>query len=202
MQMVDRVGQMIDVIKFDQQRMAEQLKQGRNPGCRSRRAVVGAPEITYTTAEQVAVHQGERPAATSGGVQFFDVKRLNGYEQNHHGRRRLGQLSHRGEAGAAKAGYTVMEAGDGKDALAKLAGAKVNLIVCDVNMPNMDGLTFLKTLKTLPGPQVCARDHADHGIPGGQEGRGQGGGRARLDHQALPALATGGRCQQALCLRA
>ena len=49
-----------------------------------------------------------------------------------------------------KAGYTVMEAGDGKDALAKLAGAKVNLIVCDVNMPNMDGLTFLKTLKTLP----------------------------------------------------
>lgn len=47
-----------------------------------------------------------------------------------------------------KAGYTVMEAGDGKDALAKLEGAKVNLIVCDVNMPNMDGLTFLKTLKT------------------------------------------------------
>jgi two-component system, chemotaxis family, chemotaxis protein CheY len=48
-----------------------------------------------------------------------------------------------------KAGYTVMEAGDGKEALAKLEGAKVNLIVCDVNMPNMDGLTFLKTLKTL-----------------------------------------------------
>ena len=54
-----------------------------------------------------------------------------------------------------KAGYTVMEAGDGKDALAKLAGAKVNLIVCDVNMPNMDGLTFLKTLKTLPAQSLC-----------------------------------------------
>jgi len=48
-----------------------------------------------------------------------------------------------------KAGYTVMEAGDGKEALAKLDGSvKVNLIVCDVNMPNMDGLTFLKQVKT------------------------------------------------------
>ena len=48
-----------------------------------------------------------------------------------------------------KAGYTVMEAGDGKEALAKLDGSvKVNLIVCDVNMPQMDGLTFLKHLKT------------------------------------------------------
>lgn len=48
-----------------------------------------------------------------------------------------------------KAGYGVVEAGDGKDALGKLgAVAKVNLIVCDVNMPNMDGLTFLKTLRT------------------------------------------------------
>lgn len=49
-----------------------------------------------------------------------------------------------------KAGYTVVEAGDGKEALAKLDGTlKVNLIVCDVNMPNMDGLTFLKTVKTV-----------------------------------------------------
>jgi two-component system, chemotaxis family, chemotaxis protein CheY len=49
-----------------------------------------------------------------------------------------------------KAGYTVVEAGDGKEALAKLDGnLKVNLIVCDVNMPNMDGLTFLKTVKTV-----------------------------------------------------
>jgi two-component system, chemotaxis family, chemotaxis protein CheY len=48
-----------------------------------------------------------------------------------------------------KAGYTVLEAGDGKDAMAKLGSAgKVNLIVCDVNMPNMDGLTFLKTVRT------------------------------------------------------
>ena len=49
-----------------------------------------------------------------------------------------------------KAGYTVVEAGDGRDALTKISGAtKINLIVCDVNMPNMDGLSFLKEVKTM-----------------------------------------------------
>jgi two-component system chemotaxis response regulator CheY len=47
-----------------------------------------------------------------------------------------------------KAGYETVEAVDGKDAVAKLDGRKLNLIVCDVNMPNMDGLSFLKHLKT------------------------------------------------------
>jgi two-component system chemotaxis response regulator CheY len=47
-----------------------------------------------------------------------------------------------------KAGYATVEAVDGKDAVAKLDGRKLNLIVCDVNMPNMDGLTFLRHLKT------------------------------------------------------
>jgi two-component system, chemotaxis family, chemotaxis protein CheY len=46
-----------------------------------------------------------------------------------------------------RAGYDVIEACDGKDALSKLGGAKIDLIVSDVNMPNMDGLTFLKELK-------------------------------------------------------
>jgi two-component system chemotaxis response regulator CheY len=48
-----------------------------------------------------------------------------------------------------KAGYSVIEAVDGQDAVGKLTGAKINLIVCDVNMPNMDGLTFLKHVKSL-----------------------------------------------------
>lgn len=47
-----------------------------------------------------------------------------------------------------KAGYAVVEAIDGRDAMAKLNGQKLNLIVCDVNMPNMDGLAFLRHLKT------------------------------------------------------
>jgi two-component system chemotaxis response regulator CheY len=48
------------------------------------------------------------------------------------------------------AGYEVIEACDGKDALSKLTGQKVHLMVCDVNMPNMDGISFLKALRELP----------------------------------------------------
>ncbi|MFZ4758639.1 MAG: response regulator [Burkholderiaceae bacterium] len=49
-----------------------------------------------------------------------------------------------------RAGYDVIEGCDGADALAKLDGRKVHLIVSDVNMPKMDGLTFLKSVKALP----------------------------------------------------
>lgn len=48
------------------------------------------------------------------------------------------------------AGYEVMEACDGKDALSKLTGEKINLIISDVNMPNMDGITMVKEIKKLP----------------------------------------------------
>jgi two-component system chemotaxis response regulator CheY len=48
------------------------------------------------------------------------------------------------------AGYDVIEAGDGKDALGKLKGQKVHLIVSDVNMPNMDGISMVKAIKQLP----------------------------------------------------
>lgn len=48
------------------------------------------------------------------------------------------------------AGYEVLEGCDGKDALAKLDGRKVHLIISDVNMPRMDGITFLKAVKALP----------------------------------------------------
>lgn len=47
------------------------------------------------------------------------------------------------------AGYDVIEASDGQDALSKLTGKKVHLIVSDVNMPNMDGITFVKEVKQL-----------------------------------------------------
>ena len=47
------------------------------------------------------------------------------------------------------AGYDVLEGCDGKDALSKLTGQKVHLIISDVNMPNMDGITFVKEVKKL-----------------------------------------------------
>ena len=48
------------------------------------------------------------------------------------------------------AGYEVVEALDGKDALGKLDGRKFNLIVSDVNMPNMDGISLVQAAKQLP----------------------------------------------------
>lgn len=48
------------------------------------------------------------------------------------------------------AGYSVIEAIDGVDALKKLNGQKVHLVISDVNMPNMDGITFVQELKKLP----------------------------------------------------
>ena len=48
------------------------------------------------------------------------------------------------------AGFAVLEAEDGKDALAKLSGQKIHLIVSDVNMPNMGGIELVKAVKQLP----------------------------------------------------
>jgi two-component system, chemotaxis family, chemotaxis protein CheY len=48
------------------------------------------------------------------------------------------------------AGYEVIEACHGKDALEKLDGRKVQLMICDVNMPVMDGISFVKEVKQLP----------------------------------------------------
>lgn len=48
------------------------------------------------------------------------------------------------------AGYAVLEGSDGVDALNQLIGQKVHLIICDVNMPNMDGISFVKAVKQLP----------------------------------------------------
>ena len=48
------------------------------------------------------------------------------------------------------AGYDVIQGSDGKDALKQLDGRRVHLIISDVNMPNMDGITLVKEVKKLP----------------------------------------------------
>jgi two-component system chemotaxis response regulator CheY len=48
------------------------------------------------------------------------------------------------------AGYNVIEAGDGQAALALLDGRQVNMAVCDVNMPIMNGIEFVRAAKALP----------------------------------------------------
>lgn len=44
----------------------------------------------------------------------------------------------------------VIEAADGEEALAALAANQVGLVLTDVNMPKMDGLTLLRQMKASP----------------------------------------------------
>lgn len=48
------------------------------------------------------------------------------------------------------AGFEVVEAGDGKEAVSKLnGGAKPNLVITDLNMPNMDGISLIKEIRGM-----------------------------------------------------
>jgi two-component system chemotaxis response regulator CheY len=50
-----------------------------------------------------------------------------------------------------KADYQVAEAVDGRDGLAKAGQQKFDLIITDLNMPNMDGIQMIAALRKLPG---------------------------------------------------
>jgi two-component system chemotaxis response regulator CheY len=46
-------------------------------------------------------------------------------------------------------GHEVIQASDGQEALKVIEGKKVDLVIADINMPNMDGITLLKSLRAL-----------------------------------------------------
>jgi two-component system, chemotaxis family, chemotaxis protein CheY len=48
------------------------------------------------------------------------------------------------------AGYDVVEAADGVEALNIAKSRSVNLVITDVNMPNMDGISLIRELRALP----------------------------------------------------
>lgn len=48
------------------------------------------------------------------------------------------------------AGYDIVEAVDGKDALGKLSAASVGMLITDLNMPNMDGIELIKQVRSMP----------------------------------------------------
>lgn len=48
------------------------------------------------------------------------------------------------------AGFNVVEAVDGQDAYEKAGGRDFSLVLTDQNMPRMDGLTLIRSLRALP----------------------------------------------------
>jgi len=50
-----------------------------------------------------------------------------------------------------KAGWEVRTAGGGEEALAALATYRPDLVITDLNMPGMDGITLIKRIRQLPG---------------------------------------------------
>ena len=47
-------------------------------------------------------------------------------------------------------GYEVVEAVDGKDALAKAAQSPPSMVITDLNMPNMDGIELIRQVRRQP----------------------------------------------------
>lgn len=50
----------------------------------------------------------------------------------------------------SEAGFEVVSAVDGKDALSKAQSNQVDVVLTDVNMPNMNGIELIKELRQLP----------------------------------------------------
>ncbi len=48
------------------------------------------------------------------------------------------------------AGYEVVEASDGKDAISKLGGTQVHMVITDLNMPNLDGIGLIRWIRSTP----------------------------------------------------
>jgi two-component system chemotaxis response regulator CheY len=51
------------------------------------------------------------------------------------------------------AGYDVIQANDGAEGLEKAKGAKIDMVMTDLNMPVMNGLALIKELRKLPAYQ-------------------------------------------------
>ena len=47
-------------------------------------------------------------------------------------------------------GYDVVEACDGSDAVSKLNGSPIHMVITDLNMPNMDGIGLIRAIRSNP----------------------------------------------------
>jgi len=49
-----------------------------------------------------------------------------------------------------QAGYDIIEAVDGKDALLKIKSSAINMLITDLNMPNLDGIELIRRVRAIP----------------------------------------------------
>jgi len=75
-----------------------------------------------------------------------------------------------------KEGYEVIEACNGKDAIQKLENIDVNMVVTDLNMPEMNGIELIKALRANPKyhfiPIIMLTTESQTGVK--QEGKAAG----------------------------
>lgn len=116
--------------------------------------------------------------------------------------------------GQLASAFNVLEAADGMEALALLESRRVDVVLCDVMMPRMDGLGFCRTLVARRGPErppvvlLSAKDHPDDRAAGLEAGATDYLGkpfhirelRLRLD-KACPPPANGPAEHEAAWLR-
>ncbi len=64
-----------------------------------------------------------------------------------------------------EAGYDVLAAENGADALVKLNGVRVDMVITDLNMPEMDGIELIRALRSMAdykfGPIVMLTTEAE-----------------------------------------
>lgn len=51
----------------------------------------------------------------------------------------------------SEAGYDIVEAIDGIDAIDQMVHERIDMVITDLNMPNMDGVTLIKNVRKQPG---------------------------------------------------
>ena len=98
-----------------------------------------------------------------------------------------------------RAGYSVEAAGNGKEALAKIAAGDFQLMITDWEMPEMDGIALCRELRATPGKGyiytilLTARDAIEHVVTGLQSGADDYLTKPVIEPELIARLNTGKR---------